>query len=161
MKITEVINRTFMHDLMNKRIIARTKSFERYTKEDIENHPILAGTGRWANCLYLEFLKEDFPHFLYPEFHTDNIFEGKKSFDYGKSDFAQVDFHWGITFYSEQVNPETDKTLVTIGCDYQHMDDHYFMAMDTGIEILRDHGPKAIESFLEIYEHRLQELEGV
>lgn len=112
---------------------------------------------KYSHTFYLHFYKEDFPYFDYPKLIDT---ESRKMFDYYSSSFGRLDFHGGITFYSEKINVESGKTNITIGCDYQHyMDDHYSWD-DNGEQILKSEGKKMCREFLDLHEvlktHRLE-----
>lgn len=104
---------------------------------------------KYSHAFYLHFCKEDFPYFDYPKLIET---EFRKMFNYSSSSFGGLDFHGGITFYSEKINVEIGKTHITIGCDYQHyMDDHYSWH-DNGERILNLEGKKIGQEFLELHE---------
>ena len=108
---------------------------------------------KWHNCLYLVFKKSDFPNFKYPDLTHDD-YSKKRRFDYYKSSFIHVSFHWGITFYEEKIHQELGETFVKIGADYQHLNDELTYGLrDCGAEILEDDGLVALNSFLEVHEN--------
>ena len=108
---------------------------------------------KWGNCLYLNFKKSDYPHFLYPELRTETY---GKVFDYYKSSFAEVEFHGGITFYQEKINQDGE-TIVKVGCDYQHLWDEEYGHGDSGERIIRQDMMRAVNSFLDIYKRCTEE----
>lgn len=130
-KIQERFERFFAHRHNGVKIIVKTKSF-------LTEHDESMGLPKWANCLYIQFLKQDFPNFNYPI-----------SRNYYQSSFSKVDFHKGITFYEEKII--NNRTIVTIGCDYQHYGDENYGTDDNGKLILVNDGPRALDSFLSLY----------
>lgn len=131
MKVQERFERFFAHRVDGKKIIVKTKSF-------LIEHDESMGLPRWANCLYIQFLKNDFPSFSYP-------IDG----NYYQSSFSKVDFHKGITFYEEKIIE--NRMIVTIGCDYQHYGDESYGSDDNGKLILINDGLKSLDSFLALY----------
>lgn len=133
-----------------ERITVETKSIKR----DYSNPEL--GIGPWSNCIYLLFFKQDYPNFSYPKLEKITLGEKERlNFDYFKSDFAEINFHGGITFYEEQLNPEhPDHTLVTIGADYQHLGDEHYMLNDFGAEILNREATKLVEEFVDLHNQR-------
>lgn len=96
------------------------------------------GEGKWSNCLYLHFAKEDFPQIESPPL-VDCDWYGRKQkrFEYGKSILNDIDFHGGISFYEETFVVESGRTIVKIGCDYQHYMDDEWERSDCGKELLQ------------------------
>ncbi|MBO9667848.1 MAG: hypothetical protein J7501_13675 [Bdellovibrio sp.] len=110
----------------------------------------LDGLSKWSNCLYLHFVKEDFPQIDSPKLVAQLWAGGKQCFEYSKSVLNQLDFHGGITFYEEIKSIETGRTIVKVGCDYQHIYDDHYMTADHGEKILRVDGMTLIEQFEEL-----------
>lgn len=123
--ITTIITRKVLFD----KFWITTNSFERGYE------------GKWSNCLYLHFIKDDFTKIESPPLvDCDWPHRNGKRFAYDESVLANLDWHGGVTFYEETFNPEYGKTQVKIGCDYQHyMDDDYEMH-DNGESILKTDG---------------------
>lgn len=117
---------------------------------------VTGSTLGWSNCLYIHFVKEDFPAFKYPELvNCDWFGEPFKRFRYESSDASDLIMHWGCTFYEETVSVETGRTIVKIGCDYQHLYDDDYRARDSGEEILGADGDALAASFERIIEFRM------
>ncbi len=131
MKVQERIERFFAHREGDKKIIIKAKSFK-------TEHDTSFGLPEWANCLYIEFRKDDYPNFNYP-----------KDGDHYSSSFSMIEFHKGITFYEEKII--NNKSYITIGCDYQHYGDESYGTDDNGKLILINDGPTILDSFLEVY----------
>jgi len=102
----------------------------------------------WFNCLYLSYHKEDFPNIPSPEI-IPGFRPGELRFDYNNCDIARLDWHKGITYYSESKDIETGKTLVKAGCDYQHLGDDIYRYQDSGESILKSDGVRLAEEFKE------------
>ena len=111
---------------------------------------------KYSHALYLSFLKEDFPNFKYPSM-KDAYYGTGKRFDYFECDFADLPFHGGITYYSERICPEMQKTIVKIGCDYQHYGDDHYSHDDNGDAILNIESEQVVKEFIEIHEKRTKE----
>lgn len=103
----------------------------------------------YYNCIYITFIKEDFPNLNYPKL-IEGFSKGTKRFDYGNSDIATLDWHVGITYYKEELNIESDKVVVTAGADYQHDCDTCYMKADNGESILERNGEKLFNEFKEL-----------
>lgn len=106
--------------------------------------------GKWSNCLYLHFKKEDFPKIKYPsKIKNDSPFwkNIKYRFDYLETELNELEFHGGITFYEEIFHLESEATLVKVGCDYQHLYDDEYRMSDSGEIILRQDGVLIAERF--------------
>ena len=148
--MTTAIERRIMMSYNGNDIVILSRSWDMLEFSPTPPYP---RSRSWNNCLYLEFVKEKFPDFNYPKL-VDGWIEGTKRFDYYESSFADVDFHGGITYYSEKYLPDAGFTLVRIGCDYQHLwDDHYRQA-DNGQKILNEDSGEAFDSFIEVYESK-------
>lgn len=129
-KIIEIVS--------GKRIIISTKSFER------------GYDNTWANCLYISFNKAHFPELKYPEIvegYLDNL-----RFDYDNGDLAKIDWHGGITFYSETFDIVSGITIVKAGCDFQHFGDEHWESKDSGEEILEIYADSIKEQFIILLE---------
>lgn len=90
----------------------------------------------WQNCLYLHFFKEDFPFIESPPLVDCAWMRRNKRFDYYQSVLAELSWHGGITFYQETTDAEYGRTMVKVGCDYQHYMDEAYQAQDFGAELL-------------------------
>lgn len=104
--------------------------------------------GQWMNCLYLHFAKEDFPMLKSPPL-VDCDWYGKKGkrFDYGESPLNEIEFHGGITFYEETYLPEAERTIVKVGCDYQHWGDDHYRARDYGRDLIESDALSVMKDF--------------
>jgi hypothetical protein len=81
---------------------------------------------KWFNCLYIKYVKEDFP----------NI-KGPINGSYYEADIAKLDWHCGITFYEEtSLLNHAGRTIVKAGCDFQHLYDDHYMTEDYGQRII-------------------------
>lgn len=110
--------------------------------------------GKWSNCLYINFVKEDFPSLSYPAL-IKGWREGQERFDYNHCDIAEMDWHCGITFYQETYNPEYKKTMVKAGCDFQHLYDDHWREDDHGKQVLERYTPLLTNQFLKLIEKGL------
>lgn len=109
-------------------------------------------TSKWFNSLYLSFIKKNFINFKYPRIKTQD--NGRLIFCYWKSDFGKIECHGGVTFYEETFIRELSRTVVKIGCNYQHLHDDFYMAGDHGKMILENDGPEFLNNFLELANFR-------
>lgn len=130
-------------------IITRRKIFEKFylTTNSIKSDY----DGKWSNCLYLHFTKEDFQNIEYPKLIDNNspfMKNYKKRFYYFDTNLNELPFHGGITFYEEFYNPETQKTYVKVGCDYQHLYDDEYRMEDNGEMILNTDGENLANAFI-------------
>jgi hypothetical protein len=113
--------------------------------------------GEWFNCLYIHFVKEDFPQLKYPVIveqkspYSDNDWT---HFDYYNCDLNLDSFHKGITFYEECFYPEKKKTIIKAGCDFQHYMDESYQENDNGKQILT-YSDEILEEFLSVANRRL------
>lgn len=138
MEINKIIERRIKYQTLdNKRIWISTKSFQPYGLE-------------WSNCLYIEFIKEDFPQLKYPCLNDCDYSSSGKIFDYFNCSLASLDWHGGITFYEECFNNEMRKTVVRAGCDYQHLWDEAYRSRDYGDEIIQSDGICIMDEFLKL-----------
>ena len=128
-------------------VTIRRKRFDEH-KVTIESNSFKSG-DMWFNTLYIIFFKEDYPKVKYPEL-VNGWRAGEMRFDYYNSTLANLDWHGGITFYQETVNPESNKTLVKAGCDYQHLHDDDWMSGDNGEAILLNNSERLLKEFLEL-----------
>lgn len=144
-----------------KTIITRVRRFDgkRYwlTTASLKSEYESALVGPWSNYLYLHFAKEDFPFLKYPELVQCEWLDRGKRFDYNRCDLGDLDWHGGCMFYEESFLPEIEKTLVRVGCDYQHYLDTDWMSRDSGEEIIITDGDKIIEEFERLCERRSSE----
>lgn len=92
----------------------------------------------WCNCLYIHFFKDDFPWLNSPPLVDSSWTKSKKRFEYSNCNVAELDWHWGITFYEEISNPEHGRTKVKAGADYQHLHDDDYRSQDSGELILKN-----------------------
>ncbi len=104
--------------------------------------------GPWNNCLYLNFIKEDFQDIVYPKIVPCDWGLIKQRFEYSEFSLADLDWHGGITFYQEHRNLETLRTWVKVGCDYRHYGDEFFQNSDCGKYILEGDGRRLAIEFL-------------
>lgn len=91
----------------------------------------------WCNCLYIHFAKEDFPWLNSPPLVESSWSKSKKRFDYNNCNIADLDWHCGITFYEERFLPDSARTYVKAGADYQHLYDEDYRREDSGELLLR------------------------
>jgi hypothetical protein len=103
--------------------------------------------GKWANCLYLHFVKSEFPQIASPPLIDCEWRMKKRRFDYDNSVLNQLDWHGGITFYEETKNLEDDEIYVKVGCDYSHYRDFEYESHDCGDELLADDAILLVEEF--------------
>lgn len=112
----------------------------------------------WGNCLYLHFAKEDFPAIQSPPLVDCAWFrKNGKRFDYDESPLNALAFHGGITFYEEDKSIESGRTIVKVGCDYQHLYDDHYQTADHGREILERDGRSLAEEFKEYVRNLVNE----
>jgi hypothetical protein len=124
-----------------RRIIFREEKFF------ISTESSLSYGGKWANCLYLHFYKEDFPGIKGPDL-IEGWEENTSRFDYGKCVLSGFYWHCGVTYYSETKDIQSGRTLVKVGCDYQHLYDEMYTYQDSGEMILRGDGLGIAEEFI-------------
>lgn len=144
---------------MNMNLIRRKNFFD--IKYWITTNSFSFSNGKWGNCLYLHFAKEDFPNLVYPKLVETDYKWQKKRFEYEQSDFENLDWHGGCTFYEETINVAIGKTYVKVGCDYSHYMDDYYMYRDCGKEILEVDGERLAKNFYDLVkmrEHRVMML---
>lgn len=95
--------------------------------------------GTHYNTFYLKFRKSDYPNFKYPV--NNNYYE---------SDFADLPWHGGITFYEESITMGVE--TIKVGCDFNHYwDEGIYDTGDNGIDILNSEGIKLYNAFKELY----------
>ena len=134
-------------------IITRRRNFDGFwiTTNSIKSNY----DGKWSNCLYLHFAKEDFKNLELPKLvESDSPFlkSYKFRFNYDETILNKLPFHGGITFYEEMHHKELDKTFVKVGCDYQHLWDDGYRLADCGPEILRFDGESLASAFIKLTE---------
>jgi hypothetical protein len=136
---------------MKDAIIVRTKRikdkkfwFSTHAFQSSYNH-------QWSNCLYLHFAKEDFPLIKSPEL-VPSTWGPKQRFDYDNSPLRALEFHGGITFYEETLVVETGRTIVKVGCDYQHYMDDAYQVCDHGEILLKGEAEFLAEEFEKFYQ---------
>lgn len=95
----------------------------------------------WGNFLYINFFKEDFPWLSSPGLIDCSWRKSGKRFEYNNCDIATLDWHCGLTFYEEVFCPETGRTRVRAGADYQHLYDEDYQRGDNGELILKHDAP--------------------
>lgn len=124
-----------------------------FTKTTKNNH---YGGGlydiKYYNCIYMTFLKEDFPNLAYPKL-VKGYREGTKRFDYmnyNECSLANLGWYKGITFYKEEQDIESGKIIVTAGADYQHHGDEEYMSNDCGEMILKVEAENLFKEFVEL-----------
>lgn len=108
--------------------------------------------GRWSNCLYIHFAKEDFPLIQSPPLVSCEWKTSKQRFNYDSSVLNNLEWHGGITFYEEILVIETGRTIVKVGCDYQHYMDDGWMECDNGKYILESDGEVMAKRFEQLYQ---------
>ena len=116
---------------------------------------------KWANCLYLSFLADDFPLFKRAklvDFDWEASGVPNKRFEYEDSDANALDWHGGCTFYQEMVDVESGLTWIKIGCDYSHGGDDDYMRRDAGEELLETDGMAIVKQFVELMERRASDV---
>jgi len=144
MKIKEIFDRNFVDREADKTVVVRSISH-------LTGYPPESSLCEWANCLYLEFRKSDFPLFNYPEWKEKSPEISYSRFDYNRCSFADLDWHWGVTYYSEKI--VEGKTYVKVGCDYMHSgDEHVYGEGDSGLLILKNDGVDILRQFKQLYE---------
>lgn len=104
----------------------------------------------WTNCLYLHFAKEDFPWLNSPPMVESSWTKSKKRFDYNNCNIADLDWHGGITFYEERFLPDSNRTYVKAGCDYQHLYDDNYRLDDNGELLLKNDAVLLMKEFDEM-----------
>jgi len=145
MEIKEVFARNFVDREADKTIIVRVLSH-------LTGHPPESSLCKWSNCLYLEFKKDSFPLFTYPKWVEKNpeVSWDRDHFDYYCCSFSGLDWHGGVTFYSEKIVEGI--TYVKVGCDYMHSgDEHVYGEGDSGLLILKNGGVNILRQFKELY----------
>lgn len=145
MNVKEITKRLFRENYNGKTIVMSTKSM-------LTGHDESYGLCKWSNCLYISIIKEDFPLLKFPKWilKDPEISWDKDKFDYFRCDLAELNWHWGITFYEEKIIE--GKTIVTAGCDYQHLhDERVYGIEDCGKHILLSHGKEIVEQFIHKY----------
>lgn len=149
-KFKTVIDRHFISPIGKGRVLIKTISLE--TGFDTS-----FGLCKWSNCLYIEFKKNDFPELVYPKW-VDKSQSGSmmSTYDYRNCSLANLDWHGGITYYSETTHNNGEYVLVKAGCDYQHLYDNETYGMDDcGESILENDGSKILKQFKQM----IQELQ--
>ena len=145
MEIKELFDRHFVDRESDKTIVVR--SISHLTGYSSESY-----LCEWANCLYLEFRKSDFPLFTYPKCVEKNpeVSWDRDNFDHYCCSFSDLDWHLGLTFYSEKIVKGI--TYVKVGCDYMHLDDvHVYGVWDNGSLILKNDGVNILRKFKQLY----------
>lgn len=104
---------------------------------------------KWHNTLYLMFYKNDFPNIGYPK-----IEQKYGLFDYYDTELSKLNFHGGITFYEEMLHIESGKTIVKVGCDYNHLGDDIYTEGDNGEYILLYHTEEILNNFKKLNEEK-------
>jgi len=66
-------------------------------------------------------------------------FRGRTSYDYYKTEWANLEWHGGITYYEK-----LSKNLVEVGCDYQHLHDE---RRDYSLSYIVSQAKETIDSF--------------
>lgn len=146
-----IIIRAITKYIEDKRVIIKTKSFK---INEIENG------SSWSNCLYLEFIKELFPFNIYPSL-VEGFSENTKRFNYYDCELNEIPWHGGITYYKENLSLESNKTVVTVGCDYMHYRDEYVYGnRDCGEDIIQSDGEEIFKAFSELVERKMKSLES-
>ncbi len=90
---------------------------------------------------------------------SDWFGKNRKRFCYEDSVLNELDFHGGITFYQETFDPETGKTTVKVGCDYQHFGDEHYQEEDFGELLLNADGVLLVNQFEALVERLQRESE--
>jgi len=94
---------------------------------------------KWSHCAYISYRKDAFKNIRHPALETRDVFGRKETrFDYYNSSVAELDWHGGITFYSENKDLEQGHIICKAGCDYQHYGDEHYAYSDNGDLLLKD-----------------------
>ena len=124
--------------------IERTKVFD---KVHIIATSFESYNSEWCNCLYVTFNKKDFLDLKYPELKENPYLKGD-SFNYYDCDLAELDWHGGITYYSEIKNMADENIVVKAGCDFQHLGDDHWREADNGEKILKIYADDLYNQFM-------------
>lgn len=103
--------------------------------------------SEWVNCLYINFMKDEFPWLRPAKLVESNLLTNSKVFDYGNCSVAELSWHCGMTFYEEVMILRTNKILVKAGADYQHLYDDFYRKSDCGELILKNDAPIIMRGF--------------
>lgn len=150
---------------MHTEVLVRRKKYPEH-KLTVETKSIKGkgfsslGIGPWNNCVYLIFVKSDFPNIGYPEKKVNDtgiMKRQKYNFDYFNCDLAELGWHGGITYYQERLDVESDLIVVTAGADYQHYGDEHYQDDDNGLMILNNVADELVKEFLELNTRRNKE----
>lgn len=135
---TIVRNKRFFDDEGNNGVTVQTKAtFVEHSDE----------VGKWYNCIYITFRKEDYPNLKYPETREGYFKKEELSFNYDDCDLANLDWHRGITYYSEVQHLPNNEIIVKAGADYQHLCDDHYQLEDNGESILEANADKLYKQF--------------